>query len=192
MQNQMIGEERIELHTERMILVAATPDHLRAEIESPLKLGSLLDADVPADWPPGEYDPHAREFFLDRMVRSGAPAAGWYVWYAVRRASAGVRASLLGAGGFLGPPNAEGEVEIGYSMSRAWMGQGYTREMVRGLASRALSDPRVTRILAHTSEENSPSRSILEGTGFRVAGAGTAPGNIRYEMCRDSREGTSG
>jgi [ribosomal protein S5]-alanine N-acetyltransferase len=178
--------EKLERVTDRLVLVAATPDHLRAELESPSKLGFLLNAGVPADWPPGEYDRNAQEFFRDRMKQAGLSAPGWYVWYAVLRTAAGGDATLVGTGGFLGPPNAAGEVEIGYSLSESWRGKGFAKEMVGGLVSQAFSDPRVNRLVAHTKEENAPSRSVLEGNGFHVAGAGSEPGSLRYELHRDS------
>jgi RimJ/RimL family protein N-acetyltransferase len=109
---------------------------------------------------------------------------GWYVWYAVLRAAAGGQAALLGAGGFLGPPNGAGEVEIGYSLSKEWRGKGFAKEMVEGLVRQALSDPRVIRVLAQTNEGNAASRSVLERAGFHVAGAGTEPGTLLYKLHR--------
>ncbi len=181
--------KQLQRVTERLLLVAATPDHLRAELESPLKLGALLDADVPSDWPPGEYDRKAQEFFLDRMEQAGPPAAGWYVWYAVLRPEDQTPATLLGAGGFLGPPGASGEIEIGFSVSRGWRGRGFAGELVSGLVRQALSDSRVTRVVAHTGEGNAASRSVLEGAGFQPAGAGTDPGSLRYELHRTPGKG---
>lgn len=178
---------RLERVTDRLLLVAATPDHLRAELESPSKLGFLLRADVPADWPPGEYDRKAQEFFRDRMEQAETSAAGWYVWYAVLRAAAGGDATLIGTGGFLGPPNGTGEVEIGYSLSASWRGKGFAGEMLSGLVSQALSDRRVNLVVAHTNEQNAASRSVLERTGFHAAGAGTEPGSLRYELHRASK-----
>ena len=178
--------EGLERFTDRLLLAAATPDHLRAELESPSKLGFLLDADVPEDWPPGEYDRKAQEFFCDTVEHAEPSAAGWYVWYAVFHPEDGGRATLIGTGGFLGPPNGAGEVEIGYSLSEAWRGRGLAKEMVSGLVSQALSDRRVTVVVAHTNEQNAASRSVLEGTGFHSAGAGAEPGSLRYELHRAS------
>jgi RimJ/RimL family protein N-acetyltransferase len=173
-----------ERRTERLTLVPGTTDHIRAEIDSPKKLGSLLGADVPGDWPPGEYDPKAREFFLDRMEAAEASARGWFVWYAILRGGAGERPVVIGTGGFLGPPGPNGDVEIGYSVSEAWRGRGLGREIVEGLVHAALDDPRVTRILAHTAVDNAASRSILDGAGFSAAGPGAEPGTIRFELNR--------
>ncbi len=166
------------------MLVAGTADDIRAEIESPGKLGFALEADVPADWPPGEYDRPAQEFFLEKTESAGNSGSGWYVWYAILPATAGERRSLIGTGGFLGPPNGEGHVEIGYSVSEAWRGKGFAVEMVRGLTGHALADPRVNRVVAHTSAGNAASRSVLEKSGFRPAGPGAEPGTLRYELLK--------
>jgi RimJ/RimL family protein N-acetyltransferase len=168
----------------RLCLLAATPDHVRTELESPVKLGLLLNADVPSDWPPGEYDRKAQEFFLGRMNEEGPSAAGWYVWYALLRDATGGRSALLGTGGYLGPPDPAGAVEIGYSVSREWRGRGFAGEIVGGLVSQAFSDNRVNLIAAHASGENTPSRRVLEKAGFRETGPGNEPGTVRYELRR--------
>jgi [ribosomal protein S5]-alanine N-acetyltransferase len=176
--------------TGRLHLVAGTPEHIRAELESPLKLGVLLNADVPRDWPPGEYDRKAQEFFLERMGRADPSEICWYVWYAVLRVAAGGRGSLLGTGGYLGPPDQDGVVEIGYSVSRAWRGKGFAGEIVGGLIAQAFSDERVNRILAHTAKDNAASQRVIERAGFRAAGAGAEPGHLRFELRRIWRNQT--
>ncbi len=172
------------MHAGRLLLEAGTADDIRAEIDSPGRLGLALDADVPADWPPGEYDRNAQEFFREKMESAGDSGSGWYVWYAIMPAHSGGRRSLIGTGGYLGPPNGEGHVEIGYSVSEAWRGKGLAREMVKGLVDHALADSRVKRVLAHTSAGNAASRSVLEKSGFHLAGPGAEPGTIRYELLK--------
>jgi [ribosomal protein S5]-alanine N-acetyltransferase len=155
-----------------------------------MKLGVLLNADVPRDWPPGEYDRKAQEFFLGRMEGAEASELRWYVWYAVLRVAAGGRGSLLGTGGYLGPPDQEGGVEIGYSVSRAWRGKGFAGEIVGGLIAQAFSDERVTRIIAHAARDNAASQRVLERAGFRAAGTGSGPGQLRFELHRIWRNQT--
>jgi RimJ/RimL family protein N-acetyltransferase len=176
--------------TGRLHLVAGTPEHVRAELESPLKLGVLLNADVPRDWPPGEYDRKAQEFFLERMGRADPSETCWYVWYAVLRVAAGGRGSLLGTGGYLGPPDTDGVVEIGYSVSRAWRGKGFAGEIVDGLVAQAFSDGRVSRILAHTARENAASQRVIERAGFRPAGPCPDRDQLQFELRRIWRNQT--
>ena len=58
--------------------------------------------------------------------------------------------------------------------------------MVRGLVNQALSDRRVNLVMAHTNEQNTASRSVLDGNGFHIAGPGTEPGSLRYVLHRGS------
>ena len=169
------------IHTARMTLVAATLEHVEAELAG--RLGGLLGVEVPAGWPPGEYDRDAQDFFRERLREEGPAAVGWYGWYALLPGSEGD--ALVGAGGYLGPPDAEGTVEIGYSILPEWEGRGLASELAAALADRALALPSVARVIAHTDAGNAGSRAVLERGGFRVAGDGPIPGSLRYERRKE-------
>lgn len=157
----------LTVSTNRLHVVAATVDHLHAELNGSECLATLLQAKVEAGWPPGEYDRDAQEFFRDRLCEGGTDVVGWYTWYAVRCAAAWQRAVLVGAGGFLGPPNEAGDAEIGFSIVPSWQGQGYATELVAALLTWAFGDTRVRRILAHTTGQNPASCRVLDKAGFR-------------------------
>jgi [ribosomal protein S5]-alanine N-acetyltransferase len=173
---------RVTLSTDRLYLVAAGLDHVCAEIESPQHLSCLLNAQVGPDWPPGQYDRDAQEFFSDRLREGGPSVVGWYGWYALLRDPAGGQPVLVGAGGYLGLPDETGQVEIGFSMVTGWRGHGYATEMVKALVARAWADSRVRKIVAHTTMDNSASCRVLEKAGFSRAGAAEPPGDILYEQ----------
>jgi ribosomal-protein-alanine N-acetyltransferase len=168
------------MQTERLDLVAASLAHLDAELESPAALARLLGAVVPAGWPPGEYDRPAIEFFRAQLVES-PEVTGWYSWYAIQRASVEQPATVIGAGGYFGPPDAGGVVEIGYSVVPAFEGRGYATELVRALVARAFTQACVTRIIAHTRPDNAGSIKVLERCGFTLVGPGEDPGTVLYE-----------
>ena len=176
----------LPIRTERLELVPATLAHLDAEIESPARLGRLLGVEVPANWPPGEYDRSAMEFFRDRLSES-AGAAGWYGWYAIQRPLAGGGRVLVGAGGYLGPPDRDGIVEVGYSIAPEFEGRAFATEMVDALVSRAFSVTGVVQVVAHTKATNAGSIKVLERCGFTPAGAGSEPGTVRFAVMRRSR-----
>nr|GFB06442.1 hypothetical protein [Tanacetum cinerariifolium] len=94
-------------------------------------------AALPADWPPGDYDREAMQYFLERLTAGGREAAGWYGWYALRKAEGDTPRTLVGTGGFMGPPDAAGTAEIGYSIATDWRGQGLATELVGGLVQQA-------------------------------------------------------
>lgn len=173
-------DKRFLIDTARLRLIAAQLAHLRTELADPAQLATLLGADVPVSWPPGEYDRDAIVYFLSQYEIRGAEAIGWYGWYAVRRADGASAAQLVGAGGYFGPPTAEGTVEIGYSIADEARGQGYATELALALADRALAQKRVRRVIAHVAPENVASRIVLQRAGFHFAAAG-ASGKWRYE-----------
>jgi len=74
------------LRSPRLTLIASTLAHLRTELESPKQLAGMLDAVVSREWPTGEYDRDAMEFFRARLEEGGEAVEGWYGWYAVREA----------------------------------------------------------------------------------------------------------
>lgn len=174
----------LRVRTERLELVAATLAHVEAELEGTDRLAALLGAGVPPGWPPGEYDRSAQEYFRERLAEGGPAMVGWLGWYALRRADGGAPAELVGAGGYLGPPTPEGEVEIGYSLVPGARGRGYATELARFLVDRALAHPAVSLVAAHTDSGNAASIAVLERVGLRRAGAGAEPGSMRFELSR--------
>jgi RimJ/RimL family protein N-acetyltransferase len=173
-----------ELRSARLTLVAATLEHVRTELDAPHSLATLLGAEVSDDWPTGEYDRDAMEFFRERLEEGGEAAAGWYGWYAVRAADADGPRALVGAGGYFGPPDDDGRVEIGYSVLPGWQRRGYASEIVRALVAQAFSFPQVRLVVAHTTAANTASVAVLARSGFVQAGSGADPETIRFERIR--------
>jgi RimJ/RimL family protein N-acetyltransferase len=153
----------------RLQLVPASPLLLRLELDDPDACAALLKANLPEDWPPGEYDHDAMQFFLERMLEGGESAAGWYSWYAILPGENGEPSDLVGCGGYFGPPDAAGSVEIGYSIAARWRGMGLAKELVRALLRQARQRG-ATRIVAHTSEENPASMAVLRHCRFQQIG----------------------
>jgi [ribosomal protein S5]-alanine N-acetyltransferase len=170
--------------TDRLTLIAATPDHLIAELKSPNELTALLDAKVTSEWPPGEYDRAAQEYFLDRMTEGGEEVIGWYGWYAVTNDEKNDPPFLIAAAGYFGPPSEKGEVEIGYSVTPYFRNRGYATEIVKALVDLAFSDIRVKRIIAHTGKENRSSAAVLENSGFYFVSESGEEENLLYEIIR--------
>jgi RimJ/RimL family protein N-acetyltransferase len=158
--------QKLHLETSRLLLIPATAHHLRLELESTSRLARELQAEAPGDWPPGEYDRDAIAFFLEETEAAGAAGIGWFVWYALWRESG--RVLLVGCGGFLGAPDAEGNVEIGYSIAAQMRGRGLAVEMVQALVELAFRRG-AQRVKAHTTAQNPASIAVLRKNGFLEA-----------------------
>jgi RimJ/RimL family protein N-acetyltransferase len=149
-------------------MVPATAELLRLELDDPPSFATRLNAQLPSDWPPGEYDRDAIQFFLERTIAGGDSAAGWYGWYLLldRRERGG--SFLVGCGGYLGPPDEAGRVEIGYSICERWRGQGLAGEVVTELVENAGRRGAQT-VQAHAHPDNAASIAVLRACGFRQA-----------------------
>jgi [ribosomal protein S5]-alanine N-acetyltransferase len=176
---------QVRLSTQRLELLSAAPDLLRAELESPALLAQRLGAAVPLSWPPQYHDTPAMRWTLRRLEEDTAPA-GWYLWYFLLRTAG--EPLLLGAGGFKGPPDEDGSVEVGYSIVTEHHRRGYASEAVAGLLAFAFEHTGVTRVLAETLPELAGSIGVLRKRGFAFVGAGSEPGVIRFELTRSAWE----
>lgn len=171
--------------TARMRLLPATATLARAELTDRAEFARLLSATVPAEWPP-EMLADALPLFLE-WIEAAPDQAGWYVWYAMTRAprealdmlADNIGDTLIASAGFKGPPQ-DGTVEIGYSVLPQFQGQGYATEMVRALIDWAFAQPGVVRIVAETTEDNTPSVRLLHRLGFVRTEPAVEPGHIRF------------
>ncbi len=166
--------------TPRLTILASSRALLTAELHKPQYFPVLLGAAMPANWPPIGYDRDAMEYFLEKLIAGGRDAAGWYNWYALLKADGNVPRTLVGSGGFTGPPDATGMVEIGYSIADDWRGQGLATELVAGLVQQAAATGMVRQLVAHTQPENLASQHVLLRNDFTSAGT-DVNGQLRFE-----------
>jgi RimJ/RimL family protein N-acetyltransferase len=78
--------------------------------------------------------------------------------------------SVIGFGGFKGPPGKQGVVELAYGVVPGYQGKGLATEAASALVSYAFRSGRVRVIRAHTVPEPNPSTRVLAKCGFRLIG----------------------
>lgn len=83
--------------------------------------------------------------------------------------------TLVGLGGFKGPPSPDAVVEIGYAIAPAFRGQGLATDAVAQMVRRAFEDASVRTVDAHTLGHANPSTRVLEKSGFRKIGEADDP-----------------
>ena len=181
----MTSHPAARMHTPHLSLVPGTVELADAELAGLAGFAVLLGCDVPAGWPPGEYDRGAIEFLRNRLLAGGPDHAGWYTWYGITREPSGARGMLVAAGGYFCPP-VEGIVEIGYSVVPEAQRRGYATEMARALVERAFGFADVQAVIAHTFDSNPASIRVLEHCGFRRVGPGAEAGTVQYRHDRPS------
>ncbi len=167
----------------RLDLVPAGARQLAAELDGPTGLAAALGVRVPPEWPPELYGREDVELSLVAAQHTPAEDLRWLFYYFVLRADGDGSPTVIGIGGFKGPP-AEGEVEIGYSILEAYRRRGYASEAVAALLAVAFDDPRVECVCAETYPELTPSIGVLERSGFRLVGAGIEEDGLRFALRR--------
>jgi len=145
-------------------IIACDADHLAAAIDDPPALAARLGAAVPEGLVEDEFRASfrlAREELLRRPETLG--------WGTALFLLEEPRA-ICGMGGYKGPPDEGGVVEIGYSIAPSLRGRGLATEAAGELVRMAFADPRVRWVRAHTLAEPNASTRVLEKLGFRKIG----------------------
>jgi RimJ/RimL family protein N-acetyltransferase len=80
------------------------------------------------------------------------------------------RGLAVGRAGYHGPPDADGMVEVGYSIDPRFRRQGYARAALRVLLTRAAAEPDVRMFRATISPDNVASRDLVLAHGLVEVG----------------------
>ncbi|MCM0675157.1 GNAT family N-acetyltransferase [Micromonospora phytophila] len=142
---------------------------------SPVVLQALLDGELAAarvatgvqltDWFISDDITWLWRMRLDQIAADPG-AADWVACAAVTVPEG----TVVGVGGFHGPPDSAGMVELSYGVDPACRRRGYARAMVRELLRRAATEPDVSTVRASISPENAASLATIVGFGFDHVG----------------------
>jgi RimJ/RimL family protein N-acetyltransferase len=101
-----------------------------------------------------------------KQLEDDPEAARWIV-----RAAVSVPDDVvIGHGGYHGPPDENGMVEVGYTVDPQYRRQGYAKAILTALIERAEADPAVRVVRASISPTNAASLATIAGFGFLEAG----------------------
>jgi ribosomal-protein-alanine N-acetyltransferase len=166
------------LTSARLTLVAADHALVTSDLAGRQELAEALEAVVPDNWPPDLYDRPAMEYSLRQL--EDPTMLGWSSWYLVLTE----RNELIGLCGFKDRPDANGSVEIGYSILSQFRGEGLATEAAMRLIGWAFTHRGVTEVSAETLPHLKSSIRVLEKNGMRLTGSGSEQGVIRYAVAR--------
>ena len=159
------------LETRRLALVPVGRDLARALLSDRKRAAELAGGAIHRDFPDPDLATKLPAF-AQRLDDAANPAlgrtapsdpAGWGLWlfrYTVER-------MIVGAASFTGPPNAAGEVELGYQIVAAHRRRGLTVEGCAALVAWAFHDSATTAVVADCGTENTASIRTLQKLGFR-------------------------
>jgi [ribosomal protein S5]-alanine N-acetyltransferase len=102
--------------------------------------------------------------FVAEQVRSQPESADWWMW------AVALDGRFAGTVGFAGAPDADGVVQVGYSVLPELQGRGLATDALRGIAAWAFGHPAVRRVRATIPPWNAPSIRVAEKAGFARSG----------------------
>ena len=166
----------MQIFTDRLILQAATPAILSTELTflqdatQQQRFADALGAQI-ATWPPLYNDLETCTFALDKATHF-PDQLGWWFWHLLLRRDQ-TTPLLIGSAGFHGPPDATGNVEIGYSIVEEVQRRGYASEAVRAFTTWAFEHEAVTKVTITTLDlpELVPSSKVAIKCGFSPVGS---------------------
>ena len=100
------------------------------------------------------------------QIRADPASADWIA----RAAVAEPDGVVVGHGGFHGPPDPDGTVEVAYSVDPVHRRRGYAKAMLAALLARADADPAVRAVRASIRPDNTGSLATIAGFGFTKIG----------------------
>ena len=98
------------------------------------------------------------------QIRRQPESVNWVARIAV------VNGLVVGHGGFHGPPNAEGMVEVAYAVDPVHRGKGHAKSMLAHLLDRARAHPDVRLTRATIAPTNEASLATVRTNGFTHVG----------------------
>ena len=148
------------LETKRLRLISFSLELKKAAMSDRARLVEMLGVRIPEHWP-GPDLVEALPFFVENMEK--APSEPAWDFIAIHKSDQ----SVIGDIGFMGGPDQEGVVEVGYSIVPEYRNQGYATEMARGLITWAFEEKGIKVVIAACLDENIGSIKVLEKVGMR-------------------------
>jgi ribosomal-protein-alanine N-acetyltransferase len=162
-----MGDERM---TTRRLLLRPLPAAAAQALPGDRRTASrLLGAKLAETWPQPDV--------LDVLPRQAAAVPEeecFGVWVLIERSTN----TVVGDAGFVGLPDSEGTVEIGYAVVPGRRRRGYATEAAAALVEWALARSDVHAVVAGCAPDNSASVAILERLGF--VPTGERDGELRW------------
>lgn len=148
------------LKTQRLILETMDIELMDAIIENNYKKIEKLGYRKNEEWPEEDLK-EAMPVFKELILASGLN--GFNNWIIVSKESS----IIIGSAGFIGNPNQEGIVEVGFGIIPSMRNRGYCTEAVEALLQWGVKQENVTKIIAHCNEDNEKSIAALKKLNFR-------------------------
>ncbi len=146
------------IETARLKIIPCDMAHIDALQQSEQTLAGLLEVKRAEGW---LHFPEVISYVRERLEED-PDSARWGMQFFIHKEDN----TLMGTGGYKGAADADGMVELGYSIAPGYQRQGLAAEAARGLMDHAFARPNVRMVDAHTLAEWNPSTKVLRRLGM--------------------------
>lgn len=162
----------MELITGRTILFPITVDIIDAIIKQTQEL-KINEYHYNEEWPEADLR-EAFPVFRELLESNGTD--GFNLWLIAEKESR----LIIGSAGYMGKPDNEGIIEIGFGIIPGKRGNGFCSESVRALLKWGLCRNGVHTIIARCEKSNTASQKTIARLGFKFIG--TDDGLMKWEL----------
>jgi RimJ/RimL family protein N-acetyltransferase len=154
------------IETERLILKPLTYEQLKKYI----RLDNSLETELNLNETSKTISPEFKEALEQTILPNVADTSKNYLFSTLWTVISKEENKMVGDLCFVGEPNTDGEVEIGYGTYKEFRKRGFMTEAVAGIIKWAEKQPNIRSIIASTEKSNIDSYSILERNNFIKSG----------------------
>jgi [ribosomal protein S5]-alanine N-acetyltransferase len=154
------------IETERLILRPLTYEQLIKYI----KTDNSLEIELNLAQTSRAIEPELKEALEETILPNVADFNKNYLYSTLWTVILKEQNKMVGDLCFMGEPNIEGEIEIGYGTYPSFRKNGYMTEAVGGMLEWAKNEPNVLKVLASTEQINTNSHGILRKNNFTQIG----------------------
>ncbi|WP_307474831.1 GNAT family N-acetyltransferase [Paenibacillus harenae] len=154
--------EPLKLETKRLVMHTIDLPLIEAAARRDTQAIEAIGFKTNGEWPtPDFYE--AIPYFRELLVRNQG-TRGFDSWIMVAKDTQ----EIVGGIGFLGDPDPNGIIEIGFATNESHRRKGYCNEAAHALLNWASGQENVQRIVARCEPGNIGSAAVLTKLGFRL------------------------
>lgn len=154
------------ISSDRLVLKPLTHDQLVKYIKNDNSLETTLKLNPSHKTISPQLQEALEETILPNVADTGKNHLFSTLWAIILKAES----RMVGDVCFVGEPDTEGEIEIGYGTYENYRGNGYMTEAVACILEWAKRQDHVKSVFAQTAKDNPASYRILEKNGFEKIG----------------------
>lgn len=154
-----------DIITPRLRITPLTRELAALQVDDLSGFFDALGVEFEPAWPPQFATRESLEWMKSKLAERPEDT-GWYQWIYISP----VMNRLMGTGGFVGPVDARGQIEIRYSMLLSFREQGLATEGVSALLDWAYAHDAVKQVVAYPRADGTAAIRILEKLGFEPTG----------------------